>query len=101
MEKHKTLDEMIKEVYDNNVQHGWFTVERDFGTEIALLHSEVSEMFEEWRKGDFNEMHLEAADILIRLLDTCHRQGINLELAYEAKMAKNRGRPYRHGGKAV
>jgi len=97
----KTLIQMIDEVYVNNVDHGWFDHDRTVGDDVALLHSEVSEFFEEWRKGNISEMHLEAADILIRLLDTCYRAGIDLEASYETKMEKNRNRPYKHGQKAL
>ena len=41
----------------------------------------------------------EAADILVRLLDFCGENGIDLEAEYEKKMAYNRTRSYRHGGK--
>lgn len=41
----------------------------------------------------------EAADIFIRLLDFCEAWGIDLENEYEKKMAYNRTRAIRHGGK--
>ncbi len=41
----------------------------------------------------------EAADIFIRLLDFCDAWGIDLENEYEKKMAYNRTRAVRHGGK--
>jgi NTP pyrophosphatase (non-canonical NTP hydrolase) len=108
----KSLDEMTGEVYDNNVAHGWFDSDRSFGDDVALLHSEVSEMFEAYRNGDqtvtttedqydAHSIHAEAADILIRLLDTCFRHGIDLTEAFDAKMIYNRSRPYRHGNKVV
>jgi hypothetical protein len=43
----------------------------------------------------------EFADVLIRLLDTCARHGVDLEAEYEQKMAYNRTRPNRHGGKVL
>jgi len=117
----KTLGEMELEVYENNVDKGWFDGERSFGDDIALLHTEVSEMFEAFRKGGLADLTRpdrvfaddieilakpegvgsEAADVLIRLLDTCKRAGIELEWEYERKMAYNRTRPYKHGGKTV
>lgn len=107
----KSLDEMQEEVYDNNLKHGWFDKIRSFGDDVALLHSEVSEMFEASRKnnwekllhGEYNPSSVtaEAADILIRLLDTCQRHGIDLESAFDAKMIYNRARPYRHGNRIV
>lgn len=41
----------------------------------------------------------EAADIFIRLLDFCETWNIDLEDEYEKKMAYNRTRAVRHGGK--
>lgn len=119
------IDEMMQEVMDNNRAHGWHDDPRSFGDDIALLHSEVSEMFEAFRDnggvGDATEhknfcdgvpcicvnppkpegVGSEAADVLIRLLDTCGRYGLNLFEEYQRKMAYNKTRPHRHGGKAL
>ena len=89
------------EVHAINQRNGWFDVSRDFSADIALLHSEVSEAFEAWRKDDIHHLGEELADIFIRLIDTCDRAGINLAQAYFAKCRKNRTRSYRHGGKRV
>lgn len=43
----------------------------------------------------------EAADVLIRLLDECVRQGIDLPAEYRRKIAYNRTRTYRHGGRSL
>lgn len=43
----------------------------------------------------------EAADVLIRLLDECERQGIDLGAEFERKIAYNRTREYRHGKKRL
>jgi NTP pyrophosphatase (non-canonical NTP hydrolase) len=115
------LAEMQQEVYENNVAHGWFDRYRAFGDDISLIHSEVSEMFEAYRSGENGVMipvkiltnsgveitynphsvEAEAADILIRLLDTCQRYGIDLDTAFREKMNYNKTRPYRHGNKVV
>lgn len=60
-------------------------VERDMGEAFALIHSEVSEAFEGWRKG-INDDHLpqrpmvevELADTLIRIFDTAGGMGWSL-----------------------
>lgn len=119
---------MAEEVNEVNVANGWFESERSFGDDIALLHSEVSEMFEAYRDsgllgttvckscGEANAGTLdthcgtlmkpegvgsEAADVLIRLLDSCLRADINLGQEFTRKLAYNRTRGHRHGGKLL
>ncbi len=43
----------------------------------------------------------ELADVVIRVADLCGLYGIDLDEALEAKMAYNKTRPYRHGGKQL
>jgi NTP pyrophosphatase (non-canonical NTP hydrolase) len=113
----KSLAEMTKEVYEWCISKGWEPdPERQFGTECALLHTEISEAFEAYRTWGFDDMtppqHLyspefakpegvgsEFADLLIRLLHYAFVHMIDLEKEYERKMAYNRERPYRHGNK--
>ncbi len=87
----------------NTVNHanGWHDDERDFAADIALLHSEVSEAFEGYRKGDDANVAEELADVFIRLLDTCSRRGVNLATEFDKKMKRNAERGYKHGGKRV
>ena len=94
-------------VYDVNVANGWFDDERTVGDDIALLHSEASEMLEAYRDGGLADQTTgakpegfgaEAADVLIRLLDTCKRRGVNLGEEFERKLEYNKSRGYKHGG---
>ena len=115
-----TLEEMQLEVTKNNKAHGWYDTTRTFGDDVSLLHTEVSEMYEAFRRWGVDDatgpvtglghqrtlpkpegVGSEVADVFIRLLDTCERYGIDLRAEYARKMAYNRTRPYRHGGKAA
>lgn len=107
------------DVYRVNEANGWFESERTVGEDVALLHSEVSEMLEAYREFGLNDMTgdeiaqvdgvvtpvkpegfgSECADVLIRLLDTCRRRGVDLGFEFERKLAHNATRGHRHGGK--
>jgi NTP pyrophosphatase (non-canonical NTP hydrolase) len=120
----KTLAEMAEEVYAWCETKGWEPDwNRRFGEEMALVHSEVSEALEAYRlvgcAAFYNDLEgfrtpgdappgvkpegvpSEFADILIRLLHYAHVHGIDLEAEYERKMAYNRTRVWKHGGRAL
>lgn len=101
VEAHIVFEKMRQEIHDLNVAHGWRDGRVSFGDYIALLHSEVSEMLEEYRNHNDEEMKLEYADVLIRLIDMADVFGVNIIDQYEKKMAINLNRPIRHGGKRL
>lgn len=43
----------------------------------------------------------ELADVVIRIADMCGMYGIDLEAAIAEKMAFNKTRPFKHGGKVI
>lgn len=127
----RSINAAMKEVYRINVEKGWFEEERTVGDDIALLHSEVSEMLEAYRDHGFDrwvmdhatfpysEGHTlepgevypegskpegvasEAADLFIRLLDFCYRYEIDLGAEFWHKVIYNSTRGRRHGGKRL
>ena len=107
------LNNMAQKIYGFNKAKGWHEGPPDLARFLMNLHSEVSEMWEAWRKGEIASpcdkapkmeepltcMEEELADILIRTLDTAAAFGIDLDRAVRVKMAFNATRPFRHGGK--
>lgn len=94
--------ELVNELRDakliNSDEHQMLTTSVKLA-KIALMHSELGEMTEAIRKGDFENEQEEAADTIIRLGDYAGCYGLDLHTAVEEKMAKNLERPYMHGGK--
>ena len=45
------ITELVGRAHDNAVKHGFWDPPLDFGTAIALIHSELSEALEEERAG--------------------------------------------------
>jgi NTP pyrophosphatase (non-canonical NTP hydrolase) len=82
-------------------------VERNFGEQIALMHSELSEALEGHRLNsppdehcpEFSNVEIELADCVIRIMDTCDAMELRLPEAMAAKMEYNMTRPRKHGKK--
>lgn len=71
-------------------------------TKLALIHSEVSEALEEFRKGhDLEKFGAELADIIIRVGQLGVGLGIDLDDAVSQKLKANRVREYQHGGRLI
>lgn len=64
---------------------------------LALMHSELSEALEAWRDGNDDGINEELIDVLIRVFDTLHWRGADIDTILAAKMAKNKARPHLHG----
>jgi hypothetical protein len=106
------LNQLAEECNEVSRSKGWLQETRTFGDLISLMHSELSEALEEFRNGhDVTEVYyvdgkpegvpIELADTLIRILQAAGNLKINIQEAYDIKLAYNRTRPHRHGGKAI
>jgi len=89
---------------------GWWDTPRKPLEVHALVSSEIGEATEEVRKGSpylYYEGEkpegeaVELGDAIIRILDYAQRNGWDMEDIIHKKMAYNKTRPYRHGGKTV
>ncbi|KKM97749.1 hypothetical protein LCGC14_1164920 [marine sediment metagenome] len=113
------INELIAQAHETALKKGWWDDDPPTMSKLMLIVTEVAEAAEELRDGVaeangydvINYEHVsgakpegfstELADILIRVADLCGRYNIDLDRALEVKMAYNRTRPYRHGGKAA
>ena len=103
------LNDLAKMANDINRANGWNVITpEEWDSDpyripgvIALIHSEVSEALEAYRHNDRAHFAEELADVIIRTLDCAGGLGIDMEKEVLAKLEKNRGRGYRHGGKKV
>lgn len=97
------LNALVADVHGRNVAAGWWSdlqtgerKERNVGELLCLVHSEISEGLEGYRK-NLKDNHLtsrpmlevEMADAVIRILDLCGGLGLDLGGALVDKLAYN------------
>lgn len=122
----KNLNDLAKTVYENNKLKGFWDTERETGTILMLMVSELAEALEADRKevyfdknsdklwAETEDLNIfakkfeenvkdtfedEIADTFIRLLDLCGAQNIDIEWHIIQKIKYNTTREKKHGKK--
>lgn len=105
-----SINLFASQVHQNAIDHGWWTEKKSVGDICALMHSEVSEAFEEYRNG--KPMHyivdgkpegvaVELIDVVIRVFDYLASEKIDIEKLLIEKHQYNITRPFKHDGKKL
>lgn len=103
-----SVDSLASEIRAINAANGWNVFHEGEWADtykipgiLALVHSEVSEALEAFRKGDVENFLEEMADTVIRVLDCVGGLTDDFQQVIWAKLAVNKQRGFRHGNKKV
>ena len=106
----RSLNTIVDSVHANAKVHGFWEKEREFGTLLMLIVTELSESFEEYRmnkppiyyaEGKPEGIAIELIDVVLRIMDIFGHEGWDFQKALQIKHEFNLTRPYKHGGKKV
>ncbi len=104
-----TLRKIGLAAFEHCLSHGFYLPIKREGQEIrvtvpeklCLIHAEVSEALEAYRKQDDMNLAEELADVIIRTCELAHSLQIDLDAEVTRKMEINNKREFRHGGKLI
>jgi NTP pyrophosphatase (non-canonical NTP hydrolase) len=90
------LNKMMMEVREMADAKGFSASEERVWEMLALIHTEVSEATDAYKKGaDLEKVGEELIDAIIRILHLLSAMGVDAEELYQKKMEKNWSRPHR------
>lgn len=69
------------------------------GSSACLQHPKINEKKCQYREDKPLGIAVELADCILRILDYCAAEGIDIDAILREKHEYNKTRPYRHGGK--
>ncbi len=91
------LNQKMAEVRELTDAKGFSSSEDRIWEMLALIHSEISEATDKYKKGEtYEAVGEELIDAIIRILHLCSVLGVDPEELYQHKMALNWKRPYRY-----
>jgi NTP pyrophosphatase (non-canonical NTP hydrolase) len=91
------LNRKVIEVREMADAKGFSAKEERVWEMLALIHTEVSEATDAYKKGaDLDKVGEELIDAIIRILHLLSALGVDAEELYQRKMAKNWARPHRY-----
>jgi len=108
-----TIDTLVAEAHTTALDKGWWEgfedAEQRVPEALAAIHSEVSEAFEAYRRDETSYREradgkpegfgVELADAIVRIADLAGALGVDLTFCLRRKLAYNKTRKHRHGGK--
>jgi NTP pyrophosphatase (non-canonical NTP hydrolase) len=90
------LNRMMVEVREMADAKGFSASEERIWEMLALIHTEVSEATDAYKKGEeLDKVGEELIDAIIRILHLLSAMGVDAEELYQQKMEKNWSRPHR------
>jgi NTP pyrophosphatase (non-canonical NTP hydrolase) len=93
------INGLATEIYHQNLKAGWYDKPRETGTRLMLIVSEIAEAMEGDRKGLQDDhlphrsmLEVELADAIIRILDLCGYENLDIGGAIMEKLEYNKDR---------